>query len=109
MKIHVTQEHIDKGRKCDCSSCPVALALMDHLVDATPVVKPIGSDDKEKYAPTWAALSRLRIGNWIWRTPLAVWHFMRAFDAGNQPGPFEFELSDEPEEHLFPEPEEYMP
>lgn len=27
--IEVKQEHIDKGKRCDSKSCPVALAMMD--------------------------------------------------------------------------------
>lgn len=29
MRIQVTQEHIDKGKRSDCYECPIALALND--------------------------------------------------------------------------------
>lgn len=33
MTIHVTEEHIRKGRRHSCSSCPIALALSE-IVDS---------------------------------------------------------------------------
>ena len=31
--IRVTQKHIEQGQRCVCSECPIALAILDTLLD----------------------------------------------------------------------------
>jgi hypothetical protein len=47
MRIRVTQEHIDRGFRGDCDSCPITLAILERFpgwyVQTTPV--DVGSAD----------------------------------------------------------------
>lgn len=38
IRVHVTQDHINKGDPCKTTSCPIALALQPHFPGKTPAV-----------------------------------------------------------------------
>ena len=79
--INVTAEHIAKGKRRDCQSCPVALAIRDALPDVG-VVK-VGSEG-------------LVLGNIPHLVeldlPKAVADFIWYFDDSGLVKPFAFEL-----------------
>ena len=78
MLVHVIEEHISRGKRKQCSDCPVALAMKDAgcvfpLVD---------------YALIWGpAGARLSM-----ETPEAVGVFITRFDQGLPVAPFDFEV-----------------
>lgn len=77
MIIHVTQDHIERGTKCNCYACPVALALNEQTDEAWQVT----------FVGLFSDITRKRLS-----VPKAVKEFIRAFDAELQVAPFEFEL-----------------
>lgn len=81
MKISVTQDHIDHGKRRDCCNCPVALAARDAGCPA-PVVF-LGH-----FYPNWTAMPEARLG-----LPAFVTAFIHRFDyTQNKVSPFEFEV-----------------
>lgn len=77
MKIKVTQEHIDRGTKKACSTCPVALALRE------------ATGMECEVSTTIAFLPNNDNGIPL---PIDAKDFIRRFDAGTLVQPFEFEL-----------------
>lgn len=76
MVINVTQEHIDRGTKKECSKCPVALALKDAgFPNAFVGVFSIWPFE----------MTRLDVSN-------EVEEFIAAFDCGSIVKPFSFNL-----------------
>jgi len=80
MKITVTQEHINKGKRQSRCFCPIALAIKDVLgQNCDPRVGDmcifIGKDPKQYYVTPWQAKA-----------------FISIFDSGGIPNPIEFEL-----------------
>lgn len=76
MIVKVTQEHIDKGRKSSCVSCPVALAFEEAgklAFVGVEAVRPLGGFIEA-------------------RLPVEATRFIRAFDRDEQVTPFEFEV-----------------
>ena len=83
MKIHVSNDHILKGRKADPKNDPVALALKDAgfgevYVGATEI-----SVRKVPFTGNWTKIP----------APHSVSDFMHAFDNDYGVEPFEFELA----------------
>lgn len=75
--IHVTQEHINNGRRRQCSQCPVALAIKDVCKPKSDVHVGI----------------RILIGNkFAKHTPLDAERFIGRFDSSCSVEPFSFEL-----------------
>lgn len=83
MIVKVTQEHIDKGQRRNCTGCPITLALKDTF--------------KVDFAQ--ATRYSLKVGqfpeNLIFSvpTPHAVMNFIDHYDLEDVVEPFEFELS----------------
>ena len=76
MKIKVTKEHIDKGRKKSALSCPIALAIGDKYgLDAS-----VGPES-------------CVIGYTICDLPKSVKKFIKLFDNGYSVEPFEFNIN----------------
>lgn len=81
MKVTVTQKHIDDGEVCNCTSCPIALALRDEGVQA-PIVD----------ARTTSFFRNN--GSWCkYYLPPEARSFIHKFDNGIKVEPIEFELS----------------
>jgi hypothetical protein len=78
MKITVTQEHIDKGIREDCTACPIALALRERGFDKYSV---------GRYAiyPNWGRRGAVGLSR-------AAVRFTREFDQGLPVQPFSFNL-----------------
>ncbi len=79
--IHVLQEHINRGRRRNCSFCPVALALADAC-GGTPSV---GLRSGRARIPGTHALRDFAL-------PWKVQDFIRSFDAHIEVFPFSFEV-----------------
>ncbi len=75
--IHVTQEDILRGEKRMCQHCPVALALQR----ATGTVFRVGEHEATRH--DYRAKARL---------PMALQHWIRAFDNGEPVKPIEATL-----------------
>lgn len=82
MKIQVTQDHIDQGEAKVCNKCPVALALQ-----ALPFVIEAAAFPYELYI----LIIDSSKDDCIFAPP-EVTEFIRDFDNGLKPKPFEFEL-----------------
>jgi len=84
MKIEVTQEHINKGKRKNCYRCPVALAIESAIPDSWVSVgwQTITVDKDQQYATQ--------------RTPTAVTEFINKFDRRKKVEPFEFVLQPMP-------------
>ena len=76
MKISVTQDHINRGTKQDCSSCPVALAVQETCNSPT----------------LWAGYQNIQLPNRCTITPPEVKDFMTRFDKNLPVSPFTFEV-----------------
>ncbi len=86
MIVKVTEQHIKKGRKNNCYSCPVALALKEARPDVSWVV-----DEGHIHHSQLTALHGTVRGYIV--MPPAVKKFVCEFDTGFQNlAPFEFEL-----------------
>jgi hypothetical protein len=87
IQIQVTQEDIDRGVRCTCENCPLALAMTRAL--AQDVVVVIGEyffiSEADKDAKPLPRVAEM---------------FRSAFDAGFPVQPFEFELELEPPQSL---------
>jgi hypothetical protein len=84
MKLHVnvTQNHIDRGKRCNSERCPVALSILEVL----PEVSYVAVDER-----IYVELSDS--GDYIKAdTPDEVCSFARAFDKGKLVKPFSFEV-----------------
>lgn len=81
LTIKVGQRHIDKGRKCISHSCPIALAIAEHLKDATYV-----SVSDETIFINYHGHEA------TYQTPIIAANFIKDFDASEKVEPFEFEL-----------------
>lgn len=75
--VKVTQEHIDNGVLRSCRACPVALALIDTGYSEVAV-----SADGLYISDSFGRLE----------VPPTVANFIKAFDLGYHPRPFEFTL-----------------
>jgi len=80
MKVKVTQEHIDKGRRCNAHCCPIALALSDAGLDRPFVVG-----------------SRVMLEGYEVGLPMDAYNFIDKFDRDLEPTiwepkPFEFSI-----------------
>ena len=84
MKIYVTQEHINRGKKKSCNKCPVALAILDAFPDARSV-------DADTDTLSWSDNRSYYRGNKEFAiTPRSVYRFICRFDAGKEVKPFAF-------------------
>ena len=83
MKIKVTQDHINKGRRNTCALCPVALAIKEQ-VGAEYIC--VGS-----YT---ISIGTNMISSTIYTVPPECEKFMKDFDWFRDVSPFEFELKD---------------
>ena len=94
MKVTVTQEHIDAGKRCSPGSCPIALALRngsDNGIFNTGSYWSVGSTVASKHHDD----ARTE----VYALPPEAVAFISAFDHGAWCGPakpFEFELPDGP-------------
>ena len=80
MRIEVTQDLIDKGEAKDCSSCPVALAILVAT----------GAQAVEVYATGGFLATRRRGTEFV--MPVEARQFIVDFDAGKRVAPFSFDL-----------------
>lgn len=85
LTVHVTQSHIDRGVRCKCRSCPIALALQEQHP----------RDDEREWATD---------GNEVFTgyKPVAILppfarRFVDWFDLGRPVAPFTFELELRPQ------------
>lgn len=84
MKIQVTQDDIDHGKKRSCSGCPIGRAI----------ARATGKD-------CLVGQSSVKLGKTWFRTPEERWlvlpdiasMFIRRFDDGEKVEPFEFEVA----------------
>jgi hypothetical protein len=84
LNVHVTQEHIDKGKQGNCYFCPVALAITPHgayysIISTRSYEFVLYLCDKRKEAKL--------------PTPEEVLDFINRFDAGKTVKPFSFALT----------------
>lgn len=80
MKISVTQEHIDQGKKNDNRACPIALAINDATKTNSASVG-------------WFSCSfHTHLGRVTRSLPVQASRFIDYFDGGNSVSPFEFEV-----------------
>lgn len=77
MRIEVTQEHIDEGKKGSCACCPIALAAEAVGMDRPLVMR------------SSILLMELDI---IYRLPQIAKDFITTFDHGGPVQPFSFEV-----------------
>jgi hypothetical protein len=84
MKIHVTQEHINLGRRQNCTECPIARALSEHFGKRAMVM------------PSTAAVAGV-----AFKLPPCVGERIVGFDQGYRMVPFTFTCLTENSE-LFP-------
>jgi len=77
IKVHVTQEHIDKGECCSVTRCPVALALKERFLGKTVVV----------------GKTYVQINQKFYRLDSKGCKFIRAFDDGRKVQPIEVTLT----------------
>lgn len=82
MRIHVTQDDIRKGCRCNSALCPVARAVARATGQSTLA----GSIDIRSYTPTCRLYFRVK-------PPKSVVRFIAAFDAGKPVKPFAFNLA----------------
>jgi hypothetical protein len=89
IKVQVTQEHIDRGKRDRCQDCPVALALSEHF--------------RPGFSADWGVFTRgLQIESFLIPFPPEVTTWIKYFDdslssigAGrhlNQPIEFDLEI-----------------
>jgi len=81
--MQVRQEHIDKGIREKCGSCPIALAINEHLVD--------GVISNVRYSRVDLVKNEVYLVEEL-RLPPEASRFIRSFDNGEQVQPFSFEL-----------------
>lgn len=86
LKIKVTQEHISRGVRGRCHSCPIALAVREHGYQ-TPFV---GVRNIYPYGVDMCGNFNLPFK--IAHMPQTAVDFARNFDYGRQVEPFEFEV-----------------
>ena len=80
--VSVTAQHIAAGIPDSCCRCPVALAVAETFPDA------------EVRAVDGTFVTMGEPGKWaVIDLPAAAAGFIEAFDGGDQPGPFTFELA----------------
>lgn len=80
MKIIVTQEHINMGTRNTCYYCPIALATKTAGVPCVVFETYLRRFNEEK----------------TYELPSKVKNFIRAYDAGKDVKPFEFNLNFRP-------------
>jgi len=85
MRIEVTQDDITHGTKCECTHCPITLAIARELNVTIP------SPDNDDYY-IYVYNTFVRIGEERRILPLAATEFIRRFDKSLPVYPFEFEL-----------------
>lgn len=78
MRIQVTAEHINIGKRLDCFYCPVAIAIREALNNSIYI---------------HATEHIIVIGDIKYQTPTSVFDFITYFDKGIILQPFEFELN----------------
>lgn len=79
--LNVTQDHINRGKRQDCSACPIALALMDQFPGAEVEVSGVGILIKK----------RLKDYKKYWSNPETA-KFISTFDYGFPVKPFSCKL-----------------
>lgn len=84
MRITVTQEHIDLGRRMRSKRCPIALAMRDAGLTKPRVLMSNVS---------WRVESGERL---VRAMPMSAQQFRRIFDSYGQGQPFTFDLDVEP-------------
>ena len=84
--IKVTQEHINKGKRKDYSSCPIALAVKD--VFPNDVIE-VGQFDLTFENCDYESGNGKYLG---YELPNIACNFVEDFDAGRNVKPFDFEL-----------------
>lgn len=78
MKIHVTQEHINKGRRRNVNACPIALALREALhlpkYEKDPMAIMVNADYYSFLNPS------LVFYRYIYKLPHSAQRFIKNFD-----------------------------
>jgi hypothetical protein len=84
MKLHinVTQQHIDRGKRCNSERCPVALSILEVLPETSYV-----SVDVRIYVEPSDTYDYIAA-----ESPDEVCRFTSAFDDGKPVSPFSFEV-----------------
>lgn len=75
MRVEVTQEDIDAGRKRDCYACPIALSIK-----------------RQGFGSVAVSQGNIWVVGCEYDTPLHVEEFIKAFDEGKPVKPFAFTL-----------------
>ena len=75
--ISVTQEHIDKGVKTSCGSCPIAIAAKEVFIEGIEIA---------------VGINCIGIDTYFVDVPGPARRFIRAFDDGKFVRPFSFEI-----------------
>ncbi|ANA87336.1 hypothetical protein PBI_KAMPE_104 [Gordonia phage Kampe] len=80
MKVTVTQEHIDKGKRWEICNCPIALALKE---------KGFNNVEVSTFEISASKHNDLMINHY--RVPSVAKRFIKSFDDGHPVEPFTFE------------------
>lgn len=89
MKFHinVTQECIDKGKRCDCELCPIALAAVEAGIPSVGV----GKSAMNVYS-NFSVMNVYGNPSYVVGLPNVAHNFIDAFDRGDTVKPFEFDI-----------------
>jgi len=83
VRVSVRQEHIDRGKRCSATGCPVALAIRDVVGTQNVAV-----------VPNFAYVGTIFTGQ-RFDLPEEVSEFIFEFDTGELVSPFEFDTEQE--------------
>ncbi len=82
MKVFITQEHIDKGVKSNCTECPTALAILEQC-----------EVDTIEVGSLWVEVRRnCALCPYELDMPSSLKRFIEKFDDGKLVTPIEFEI-----------------
>jgi hypothetical protein len=90
MKIQVTQDHINAGKKEDCQKCPIALAIAEAIPNIH--VSVFGKLSSVCNAPAEFRQAYIRLDGIGYRLPQEASDFIDDFDYSREVRPFEFKL-----------------
>lgn len=82
IRIAITEEHIERGKKCNSFACPAALALRDALPEYC----------YHKVCVERVTVGAEEIGYFAYRLSNRLIDFIRRFDDGMKVKPIEFSL-----------------
>ena len=89
VEFEVTQEHIDHGKKADCENCPVAICILEQLVDGAKIE--VDYDGLTLYKDFDKSTSEYHT-EYNRSTPKEVRMFVTDFDYDWEVEPFKFSL-----------------